>query len=538
MSEHAPWWETGVVYQIYPRSFQDSNGDGVGDLNGITARLDYIQALGVDAIWISPIFKSPMADHGYDVSDYTDIDPLFGTTEDFDRLLQAAHARNLKVLLDWVPNHSSDEHEWFVEARSSKDNPYRDWYIWRDPAPDGGPPTNWNAFFGGSAWELDETTGQYYLHLFHKKQPDLNWRNPEVKAAMYDILRYWLDKGVDGFRMDVITFIIKDDQFRDNPAVPAAGDVIGGYVAQEPLYTADRPEVHPILREVRALFEEYDPPRVTIGEVWTPRPKWAEWFGENNDELHLPFNFELMFQPWDAAAMRASVDGLEAILKPGNWPSYVLGNHDQVRVGTRFGLARRRVAAMLLLTLRGTPTLYNGEEFGMVDGHVPPDRIQDPQGLHYGPERSRDGCRTPLQWTAKTYAGFSESEPWLPIADNYTTLNVAAQESQQREILQLYRALIKLRKATPALNHGDYTAVSHTNPNVYAYVRTKGDDRLLVLLNFSDAEQNCDLNHIATHYDILLATGMDRDGAGRLKAITLRENEGLIVRIFDDDPAA
>lgn len=534
MTADLRWWQKGIVYQIYPRSFQDSNGDGVGDLNGIIARLDYVQSLGVDAIWISPIYPSPMADHGYDVADYTDIEPIFGNMDDFNKLLHAAHARHLKVILDWVPNHTSDEHPWFVDARASRDAAYRDWYIWRDAKPDGSPPNNWTAFFGGSAWEWDAHTEQYYLHLFHKKQPDLNWRNPEVRAAMFDILRYWLDKGVDGFRMDVIGLIMKDEQFRDNPIVERHDpNILHTIVEQQMLYNADLPDVHPVLREIRQLFEGYDGDRVMIGEVFAkPISRWVAYYGTDNNGIHLPFNFDLMGLPWRAADFQNSVATLEAALNPGNWPNYVLGNHDGPRIGTRFGPEARRVAAMLLLTLRGTPTLYMGEEIGMMDGHVPPEKMQDPQGLHFGPERSRDGCRTPFQWSTADYAGFSTTEPWLPVADNYLEVNVLAQQQDTRSILTLYRQLIALRKATPALFGGAYTAVATPNEDVMAYIRSAEGERLLVLLNFVPTEQYLVLENLAERAEVLLSTELDRSGEVLLAGVSLRPSEGLLLRLL------
>lgn len=369
------WWQTGVIYQIYPRSFKDSNGDGIGDLQGIIDHLDYLNdstsaSLGVDAIWISPFYPSPMADFGYDIANYTEVDPLFGDLRTFDRLLDEAHQRGIRVILDFVPNHTSDEHPWFIGSRSSRDNSRRDWYIWQDAQPDGSPPNNWASMFGGPAWTWDERTGQYYLHLFHEKQPDLNWRNPEVKAAMYDVMRFWLERGVDGFRVDVIGFMVKDEQFRDNPLRPNVNGISPNdlWSRLEHVYDIDQPEVHDIIREFRALVDSYGA-RVLIGEVWAePRSKWVQYYGAQLDGLHLPFNFELLHLPWTAQAFRASIDNLEAALPPGAWPNYVLGSHDMPRLATRFGEHAVRVAAMLLLTLRGTPTIYMGEEIGMNNG--------------------------------------------------------------------------------------------------------------------------------------------------------------------------
>ena len=360
MSPEPLWWQTGVIYQIYPRSFQDSNGDGIGDLNGIAARLDDLVALGVDAVWISPIYPSPMADFGYDVADYTGIDPRFGTLADFDRLLEAAHARGLKVLLDFVPNHTSSQHPWFLESRSSRENPKRDWYLWRDPAPDGGPPNNWISDFGGSAWEWDEATGQYYYHAFLKEQPDLNWRNPEVVEAMLAVLRFWFDRGVDGFRIDVLWHMVKHADFPDNPPNPAYTPAMGEMNRVLQLHSTDQQEVHGIAAAMREVADQY-PGRVLIGEIYLPVERLVDYYGRDRPEVHLPFNFQLIGAPWEARTLAKLIADYEAALPAGGWPNWVLGNHDRPRAATRFGPEQARVAAMLLLTLRGTPTIYYGD---------------------------------------------------------------------------------------------------------------------------------------------------------------------------------
>jgi alpha-glucosidase len=403
---HKPlWWQTATIYQIYPRSFADSNGDGVGDLRGIISRLDHLTELGVDAIWISPIFRSPMADFGYDISDYTDIDPLFGTLADFDALLAAAHAKGLRLLLDLVPNHTSEQHPWFQESRASRTNPRRDWYIWRDPGPDGGPPNNWLSEFGGSAWQLDPATGQYYYHAFLKEQPDLNWRNPDVAAAIHDVMRFWLRRGVDGFRVDVIWQLIKDDRFRNNPLNEAfrAGDP--PHKRFIPLYSADLAEVHDVVRGLRRVIDEF-PERLLIGEIYLPIERLVAYYGSDLGGAHLPFNFTLLETPWNARAIANIIDRYEAVLPPGGWPNWVLGNHDRPRIASRVGPDRARVAAMLLLTLRGTPTIYYGEEIGMRQLPIPPQQVRDPfernvPGLGLG----RDGARTPMQWDATRQIG-------------------------------------------------------------------------------------------------------------------------------------
>src|SRR5690242_17904552 len=425
MTQTHSWWQTGVIYQIYPRSFLDSNGDGVGDLPGITSKLDYLCWLGVDAIWLSPIYPSPMADFGYDISNYTNVHPLFGTLADMDTLLQQAHGRGLKVILDFVPNHTSDEHPWFQESRSSKTNEKRDWYIWRDPAPDGGPPNNWTSFFGGPAWQFDEQTGQYYLHLFDVKQPDLNWRNPAVRQAMYDVLRFWLQRGIDGFRVDVLWMLIKDDQFRDNIMNPNWKPGDRHDRRQEGTYTQDQPGIHEIVARMRSVIDEY-PDRVFIGEIYLPIPRLVQYYGVNLDEAHLPFNFQfILMEQWTATTIQTTVETYEGALPQGAWPNWVLGNHDRPRIATRVGREQARVAQMLLLTLRGTPTIYYGDEIGLPQVPIPPERVRDPfeknvPGIGVG----RDGARTPMQWDDHANAGFTTAEPWLPLADHWKENNV------------------------------------------------------------------------------------------------------------------
>ncbi len=528
MTEHL-WWQTGIVYQIYPRSFMDSNGDGTGDLQGIISRLDYLHWLGVNAIWLSPIFPSPMADFGYDVADYVDIAPIFGTLADFDQLLHAAHERGLKIMLDLVPNHSSDEHPWFVESRSSRNNAKRDWYIWRDPGPAGGPPNNWQSFFGGDAWTFDPATGQYYLHLFDTKQPDLNWRNPAVRDAIYAAMRFWLDRGVDGFRVDVIWLLIKDEQYRDNPMNPAWKPGDPPHSRQEQVYMADLPEVHDIVREMRSLLDQYHE-RVLIGEIYLPVPRLMLYYGTNRDEAHLPFNFQLILLPWDAQVVREAVDTYEAALPAGAWPNWVLGNHDQPRIASRVGLDQARVAQMMLLTLRGTPTCYYGDEIGMQNVPIPLELIHDPQGKD-DPAHSRDPERTPMQWDASANAGFTSGQPWLPVADNYTTVNVAAQREDATSMLALFRHLVELRHTMPALSIGAHQSVDSRNDHVFAYVREHAPQRVLIVLNFSADKQDLDLSSTSVTGRLLCTTYMDSDDTLNLGYLTLRPNEGMIIAI-------
>jgi alpha-glucosidase len=513
-------------------------------LQGIIERLDYLNdgtpdSLGVDAIWISPFYPSPMKDFGYDVADYCDVDPTFGDLATFDRLIAAAHKRNIKVIIDWVPNHTSDQHAWFMESRHSRDSPRRDWYIWRDAKPDGSPPNNWGSFFGGPAWTWDETTGQYYMHQFVPEQPELNWRNPEVKAAMFDTLRFWLDRGVDGFRMDVIGLIIKDEQLRDNPPNPnAPPDLPENAIFHrlQQVYNMDQGEVHAVLREIRHLFDEYDE-RVAIGELWGPLDRWIKYYGEQGDELHMPFNFRLMDgSKWDAQTMQETVDALEAALPHFAWPNYVLGNHDRIRLATRFGgQAQARTAAMMLLTLRGTPTLYYGDEIGLENGNIKPEQMHDPQGINLGVAMTRDVARTPMQWDSTKYAGFSTVEPWLPISADYVERNVAAQTATSpgsaqapTSILNLYRSLLWYRRESAVLQEGAYRPLN-LHDHCFVYLRETTAARCLIALNFT--HRACELDiRIAGNGRIALSTHLDREEEVG-DVLGLRPFEGVIVEL-------
>lgn len=513
------WWERGVVYQIYPRSFQDTDGDGVGDLAGIERRLDHLVSLGVDAVWLSPIFPSPMADFGYDVADYCGVDPLFGDLNAFDRLLAAVHARGLKLLLDFVPNHSSDRHPWFLESRSSRESPKRDWYIWRDPAPGGGPPNNWTSDMGGAAWEWDEATRQYYLHAFLKEQPDLNWRSPAVRDAMTDVLRFWFDRGVDGFRIDVLWHVIKAEGLPDNPENPDYRPELGEKFRVIQRHSANQPEAHEIAAGFRRLADDYGD-RLLVGEVCLPLDQLMRYYGEpKTPGVHLPFNFQLLDTPWEAGALRAMIAAYEAALPPGGWPNWVMGSHDAPRIAARLGEAQARIAAMLLLTLRGTPTLYQGDELGIGEVPIPPDRVRDPQDLRQpGLELGRDRSRTPMPWDASPFAGFSTVEPWLPLNPDWPTRNVAAQQGDPRSMLSLYRRLLALRRAHPALSIGDFALVDAPD-GVLAYERSHGDTRLLVLLNLTSRPVD-----IAWRGGPLLSTLDGEPEPGQLRA-----DEGLVI---------
>jgi len=474
-----------------------------------------------------------MADFGYDISDYTAIDPLFGELADFDALLTEAHAHGLKIILDLVPNHTSDQHSWFIESRTSRDNPKRDWYIWRDPAPDGGVPTNWCSEFGGSAWEYDGKTGQYYYHAFLAKQPDLNWRNPQVRAAMYDAMRFWFRRGVDGFRIDVIWHLIKDEQFRNNPPNPAFTPERPPHEAVIPLYTADRPEVHDIIREMRSVTDEF-PDRLLIGEIYLPVERLVAYYGQDLGGLHLPFNFALLFAPWQARHLAKLIEEYEAALPRGGWPNWVLGNHDRPRIASRLPGEQTRIAAMLLLSLRGTPTIYYGDEIAMEQLTIPPERIRDPfeknvPGLGVG----RDGCRTPMQWDGTDNAGFSAGEPWLPIDENHRERNVAAQRADSGSLYNLYRRLIALRRSRPSLTLGRYRPL-FVSGDLLLFAREFESERTLVALNMGQEATSVAFESGLLAGRLLVSSFGDRDGEAVTGSIDLRADEGAVVELFEE----
>ena len=487
-----PWWRDAVVYQIYPRSFQDTGGDGVGDLAGIQRRLDYLAWLGVDAIWISPFYRSPMADFGYDVSDYCDVDPLFGTLADFDRLAGAIHQRGMRLLVDWVPNHTSDQHAWFVDSRSSRSSARRGWYHWRDGRGDD-PPNNWRAAFGGGAWTLDELTGQWYLHLFLPQQPDLNWSNPDVVSAMHDVLRFWLDRGVDGFRIDVVHCIGKDPAFPDQPAELGEIDRVG--VQNEPL-------THELIRGFRRLVDGYPGDRTTVGEVQLGDLASVGSFYGAGDELHMVFNFLPLHAAWARAAWSQMVERVEGELPAGAWPTWVLSNHDVPRVRTRLGdEAAARSAALLLLTLRGTPFIYQGDELGLEDAVVPEARRVDPGG--------RDGCRAPMPWDGNAGHGWPGAEPWLPWPPDAAVRNAEAERDDPASMLHLYRRLLAARRRSPALRRGDLM-LHNAGDDVLAFERRAAGDRRLVVVNFGDGSAEMQLHG---EWTLELTTAdMDRGG--------------------------
>jgi alpha-glucosidase len=505
--ENFLWWRDGVIYQIYPRSFYDSNGDGLGDLAGIIARLDYLSELGIDAIWLSPFYPTPDKDFGYDVSDYKDVDPRFGTLADFDQLMAEAHRRSIRIILDLVLNHTSNQHSWFLESRSSRNNPRRDWYIWRDQ------PNNWQASFGGKAWEYDPVTGQYYLHLFTKEQPDVNWRNPEVRKAQLDVFRFWMERGVDGFRLDVFNAYFKHPDLPDNP--PKFG--LRSFDRQHHIYDIDRPEMMPFLNEMRLLLDSYSE-RYAVGETYFPTPqKTVSYCGP--DKLHAAFNFDFtsmdLIYPWNPRWVLEQVIKREATFNAaGVWPTTVMSNHDLPRAASRYNRGENDsqsfLAMALLLTLRGTPFMYYGEEIGMRDIHLRRSEILDPPGRKYWPiYQGRDICRSPMQWNDSTFSGFSTAKPWLPVHPNYIWRNVAAQQANPDSLFNFTKKLLALRKEIPALRRGDFVPLE-TPRGVLAYLRQTEGQSVLVALNFG--RRNVKFAMPDGYWRILLSTAKGSPG--------------------------
>jgi alpha-glucosidase len=520
--DHLRWWQRAVVYQVYPRSFADSDGDGVGDLRGIAGRLDHLEWLGADAVWLSPFYPSPMADFGYDVADYEGVDPLFGTVADAEALIDACHARGIRVIVDWVPNHTSDRHPWFLASRASRDDPKRDWYVWRDGRPGGRPPTDWQSAFRatGSAWTRDPATGQWYLHSFAAGQPDLNWENREVEAAMLDTLRTWLDRGVDGFRIDVVHELGKR-------ADPGEGE---GPWRQD----QDWPRGHEIMRRVRSVLEEYDGDRVAVGEVYVLDQRRLARFLVTGDELHMAHNFVFLRTPWRADEFRAVIDEFTREAPPPAWPAWCLENHDHSRVASRHdegghGPARARAALVLLLTLRGTPFLFQGQELGLPDARIPPDRVVDIDG--------RDPERAPIPWEppseAGLGAGFTTGEPWLPVVEDAEHLAVSVQRDDPDSTLNLARTLLALRRETPALVAGDQRLLG-APAGVLAWERELDGDRIAVAVNMDTAEHPVAVAGAGVPGRLLASTAPGRaPGDVAADAVTLAPDEAVVVRVGD-----
>ena len=532
-----PWWKHSVIYEIYPRSFQDSNGDGVGDLKGITSRLDYLHDLGIAAIWITPMYPSPLVDFGYDVADYTALDPLYGNLTDFDHLVAEAKKRNIRVIMDFVPNHTSDEHPWFKESRSSRTNPKRDWYIWRDGKGPGQPPNNWQSWFGHSAWQFDPSTGQYYYHHFYVQQPDLNWRNPDVRKAMYGAMRFWLDRGVAGFRLDAVSRLFEDPNLRDDPMLP--GKNAYGDPNIQHKYTDNLPEIHDVLREMRQVVNSYPGNPVLISEADEPNiTELTKMYGAKNDEIQLPMDFQIAdVNKLSAPEFRKLLDEVDRNAAHGQ-PQFFFSNHDQPRQWDRYGDGAQndqiaKLMAALLLTTRQTPLMYYGEEIGMRT--TPPARkedVQDPIGkIGWPEEKGRDGERTPMQWDTTKNAGFSTADDtWLPIPPSAAKYNVSVESSEPHSILSFYKRLLALRQSDPALRNGSYMSVDRDDPYVLAYLRKNpgGGESVLVVLNMSGEERSVKLD--------LAALGLKRDSAKLLLAAPEMGQDALPLAGFSIAP--
>jgi alpha-glucosidase len=521
------WWEQAIIYQVAVVSFQDSNGDGRGDLGGLIERIDYLTSLGVDAVWLTPIFRSPMRDFGYDVSDFCSIDPVYGSFGDFERLVALLHERNLKLILDFVPNHTSDQHKWFLESRSSRRSPKRDWYVWADPDCNGGPPNNWLSRFGGSAWQWDEATAQYYYHSFLVEQPDLNWRNPEVRQAMADVLRFWMKRGVDGFRVDASAVLAEDDLLRDDPPDPEADESTPPPQRLKRIFTDDRPETMRYLEELRRVIDEYDG-RMLCGEVQGKTERIGHFYGSEHPRLHLPLNFALIDSAWTAVALQAEIDAYLNAVPDDAWPVWVVGGHDKNRIASKIGQEQARILAMLLMTLRGTPFFFAGDEIGMEQVPVPSDRIDDPfEKLVPGYGLNRDPERSPFRWDSGTYGGFTTGKPWLPMGDDIADRNVDMQMQDARSLLHLYRSLIALRKAEPALTKGMQTPLRSHN-DIFAYKRSHADDDYLVALNMTEQPRRFHFNGDA---ELLLSTYLDGEKKQFQAPFLLRPDEGVILKL-------
>lgn len=536
-TEGHAWWQHAVFYEIYPRSFADSNNDGIGDLNGIASKLDYLKELGVDAIWITPCFPSPQVDFGYDVSDYENIDPMYGTLKDFDHLASEAKKRNIRIILDFVVNHTSDQHKWFVDSKSSRTSVHRNWYIWRDGKSPGQPPNNWLSTFGSPGWTFDPKTNQYYYHYFYPEQPDLNWRNPAVEKAMLDVNRFWYKRGVAGFRLDAVDTLFEAPDLKDNPVVPGTDNF--GRPRMAEIYNKNLPEVHDVMRKLRSTADEYG--AVLIGETWTTNvDELKDYYGAKNDELQMPMDLMMTgFKGLSADEYRKHIAALNAA---AHWPVYVISNHDIVRSYTRYGDGVHnddiaKMMAALYLTLRGTAIMYYGEEIGM-ENNTPTNKeeVRDPIGRIGWPlEKGRDGERTPMQWNDSANAGFSTAKTWLPIPPSYKTHNVATEQEDPNSVLSFYRQLLALRHKEPALLEGNYIPLNEDDTNVLTYVRQYKDDAILVVLNMSAREQKTQLDLSSLGFKApklsVLLTNLHKPLAGMANGLALEPYSVLIVRI-------
>lgn len=520
------WWRHAVIYEIAPVSFQDSNGDGKGDLKGLESRIDYLQWLGIDAVWLTPFFVSPMLDFGYDIADYCAVDPVFGTLEDFDRLVETLHRRDIRLILDYVPNHTSDRHAWFADSRSSRDSARRDWYVWADPAPNGGPPNNWLSRFGGSAWCWDDATGQYYYHSFLTGQPDLNWRNGEVRAAMAEVLRFWMRRGVDGFRVDASAVLIEDELLRDDPVDPEADESKPPPQRLKRIFSDDRRESMSCIEDIRRVIDEFDG-RLLCGEVQGKIDRIGHFYGNDHPRLQLPLNFSLLDSPWDALSLQGTIDAYLNAIPDKAWPDWVIGGHDKHRVASKTGQAQAKILAMLALTLYGTPFFFAGDELGMERPDIPKAAVQDPfEKLVPGYGLNRDPERVPMPWDATERHGFTTGEPWLPMT-GIKTRSVAELQQDKQSILHLYKELIALRKATPALHSGAYAPLRSRN-DILCYRRFTDREKFTIALNLThDARRLQDIGE----GDIVLSTWLDRRDVPLAPQHLLRPDEGIIIRM-------
>lgn len=533
--EELAWWKTTIIYQCYPRSFQDSDGDGNGDLNGIRSRINYFVDIGIETVWLNPIFTSPQRDNGYDISNFTDIDPLYGTLEDFVALLTDLHNNGIHLLLDLVPNHTSDQHPWFQESRSSKNNPKRDWYIWADGKENGEPPNNWISVFSGSAWTYDNSTGQYYLHQFSEFQPDLNYYNPEVISAMEDVVKFWLNMGVDGFRIDAVSHLLEDPQLQDEPRNPdfnTTDPTCSCYGSLIHNLTRDYDGIHNITRGWRKILDSYSNDsheRFMVGEVYDPVETVMLYYGENNDEFHFPFNFFLLENTnWTGTAVSETVAHWLENMPNGTWPNWVLGNHDNSRIASKAGIYLARALNVLLLTLPGTPTTYYGEEIQMTDVDIPHNKTHDLNHL------DRDKERTPMQWNVSLNAGFtSNSTPWLPVPNSYILYNVDFEMESNSTMLALYRMLVELRNNNTAFKYTDYESVQNSTA-IYAYRRfhSSSNDQFLVVVNFSQQPTTAKFDAIFSEPQIVLSSNLNRTGTVDLGSVDLLQGEALVIKGF------
>lgn len=519
------WWKTAVFYEIAPVSFQDSNGDGKGDLRGLIKRIPYLDWLGIDAVWLTPVYPSPFRDLGYDISDYCGIDPMYGTFADFDELLERLHARNIRLILDFVPNHTSVEHPWFTESRSSRQSPKRGWYVWADPAPNGGPPNNWLSRFGGSAWEWDEKSGQYYYHAFLKEQADLNWRNQDVRDAMAEVLRFWLKRGVDGFRVDASAVLAEDNLLRDDPPDPDANAKTPPPSRLKRIFTDDRAESMMFIEDIRQVVDEFAD-RVVAGEVQGGTDRIGHFYQGARPRLNLPLNYALLDAEWNALSLQAAIDAYLNVVPEGEWPDWAIGGHDKKRIAGHIGQKQARILALLLLTLKGTPFLFAGDELGMDRVHVPPDCMHDPFGKQVpGYNLSRDPERVPICWKPGPHGGFTTGTPWLPMQPDRQP-NVESLQRDPHSILNLYRAMIALRRQTPQLHKGELVRMRAVN-DIILFKRSDDEASILIALNIADQPRKLPLTFRGK---VLLST--EARGPEPCEGpMLLKANEGVVVRL-------